>query len=75
MTDAETLQHLAVYWNAYIKASSELGRNTVNMPHVHLLELCDALRWATNQLNANTAQLIEARAEQQRLQQIANQHG
>jgi hypothetical protein len=74
MTDAETLQHLAVYWTAYIRTSSELGRNTVNMPHVHLLELCDALRWATDQLNANTAQLIEARAEQQRLQQIANDH-
>lgn len=75
MTDAETLRHLAVYWTAYIRTSSELGRQSINMPHVHLLELCDALRWATNQLNANTAQLIEARAEQQRLQQIANQHG
>lgn len=75
MTDAETLRHLAVYWTAYTRTSSELGRNSINMPHVHLLELCDALRWATDQLNANTAQLIAARAEQQRLQQIANQHG
>jgi len=72
MTDAETLQHLAVYWTAYVRTSSEIKRNTVNMPHVHLLELCDALRWATAQLEANQRQRIEADAERQRLQQIAN---
>lgn len=75
MTDAETLQHLAVYWTAYIRASGELGRQSINITHVDLLELCAALRWATDQLNANTDQLIAARAEQQRLQQIANHPG
>jgi len=75
MTDADTLNHLAVYWTAYVRTSSELGRNTVNMPHTQLLELTAALQWATAQLEANQRQRIEADAERQRLQQIANQHG
>lgn len=72
MTDADTLAHLAVYWNAYIKASSELGRRSVNIPHTQLLELTAALQWATAQLEANQRQRIEADAERQRLQQIVN---